>query len=330
MSIEVRNLTKRLGGKTILDRVSLEIPEGSLVALLGPSGSGKTTLLRVIAGLERPDEGEVLVRGEASTAQRPQDRHVGFVFQHYALFPHMSVRQNIAFGLEVKPRRQRPSREAIRAKVDELLALIQLDSYGTRLPSELSGGQRQRVALARALAVEPGVLLLDEPFGALDAQVRAELRQWLRRLHDVSKVTTVLVTHDQEEAMEVADTVAVMNRARVEQVGHPRHIYDHPATAFVAGFVGQMNRLHQVEAGTVFARPHEMELSRDPDDGVPVQVVKLVPVGPLARLRLRLGDGGELDAHLTRERLKQLEIVEGDHLFVKPSRVQIFPDDYSI
>jgi sulfate transport system ATP-binding protein len=319
-----------LGGKTILDRVSLDIPEGSLVALLGPSGSGKTTLLRVIAGLEQPDEGEVLVRGEASTAQRPQDRHVGFVFQHYALFPHMSVRQNVAFGLEVKPRSQRPTREVIRARVDELLALIQMDSYGSRLPSELSGGQRQRVALARALAVEPRVLLLDEPFGALDAQVRAELRQWLRRLHDVSKVTTVLVTHDQEEAMEVADTVAVMHRARVEQVGHPRDIYDHPASAFVAQFVGQMNRLHQVPEGTAFARPHEMELSLEADQGEAAQVVKVVSVGPLARLRLSLDGGREVDAHLTRERLAQLNIAEGDHVFVRPNRVQIFAEDYSI
>jgi sulfate transport system ATP-binding protein len=330
MSIEVRNLTKRLGGKTILDRVSLDIPEGSLVALLGPSGSGKTTLLRVIAGLETPDEGEVLVRGQASTNLRPQDRHVGFVFQHYALFPHMTVRQNVAFGLEVKPRAQRPTREVIQTRVDALLDLIQLDSYGSRLPSELSGGQRQRVALARALAVEPQVLLLDEPFGALDAQVRAELRQWLRRLHDVSKVTTVLVTHDQEEAMEVADTVAVMNRAKIEQVGHPREIYDNPASAFVAQFVGQMNRLHQVADGTVFARPHEMELSRDPQDGEAAQVVKLVPVGPMARLRLRIVSGQELDVHLTRERLKQLQIADGDHVFVRPGKVSIFADDYSI
>jgi sulfate transport system ATP-binding protein len=214
--------------------------------------------------------------------------------------------------------------------VDELLDLIQMDSYGHRLPSELSGGQRQRVALARALAVEPRVLLLDEPFGALDAQVRAELRQWLRRLHDVSKVTTVLVTHDQEEAMEVADTVAVMNRARVEQVGHPRDIYDHPTSAFVAQFVGQMNRLHQVAEGTAFARPHEMELSRDPEEGEAAKVVKLVPVGPMARLRLSLAPDRELDVHLTRERLAQLQIAEGDHVFVRPSRVQIFADDYSI
>ncbi len=330
MSIEVRNLTKRLGGKTILDRVNLEIPEGSLMALLGPSGSGKTTLLRVIAGLESPDEGDVLVRGESNTVRRPQDRHVGFVFQHYALFPHMSVRQNVAFGLDVKPRALRPSKEVIRARVDELLELIQMDSYGSRLPAELSGGQRQRVALARALAVEPKVLLLDEPFGALDAQVRAELRQWLRRLHDVSKVTTVLVTHDQEEAMEVADTVAVMNRARVEQVGHPRDIYDHPATAFVARFVGQMNQLHQVADGTAFARPHEMELSLDASEGEAAQVVKLVSMGPLARLRLRLPSGLELDAHLTRERLAQLQITEGTHLFVRPGKVSIFADDYSI
>ena len=330
MSIEVRNLSKRLGGKTILDHVDLEIPEGGLVALLGPSGSGKTTLLRVIAGLETPDEGEVLVRGEASTAQRPQDRNVGFVFQHYALFPHMSVRQNIAFGLDVKPRAQRPSRDIIRARVDELLALIQLDSYGHRLPAELSGGQRQRVALARALAVEPKVLLLDEPFGALDAQVRAELRQWLRRLHDVSKVTTVLVTHDQEEAMEVADTVAVMNKARIEQVGHPRDIYDHPATAFVARFVGQMNQLHQVPGGTAFARPHEMELSLDPAAGEPAQVVSLLAMGPLARLRLQEASGRELEVQLGWERLAQLQLQEGSPVYVRAGRVQILQEEYSI
>jgi sulfate transport system ATP-binding protein len=330
MSIEIRNVSKRLGGKTILDKVSLDIPEGSLMALLGPSGSGKTTLLRIIAGLEHPDEGEVHVSGEPRAARRPQDGHVGFVFQHYALFPHMSVRQNVAFGLEVKPRSQRAIREVIRTRVDELLALIQMDSYGGRLPAELSGGQRQRVALARALAVEPRVLLLDEPFGALDAQVRAELRQWLRRLHDVSKVTTVLVTHDQEEAMEVADTVAVMNRARVEQVGHPRDIYDHPASAFVAQFVGQMNRLHQVAEGTAFARPHEMELSLDSAEGEAAQVVKLVAVGPMARLRLSLSGDRELDVHLTRERLAQFHIAEGDRVFVRPGKVSIFADDYSI
>ena len=330
MSIEVRNLTKRLGGKTILDKVSLDIPEGSLMALLGPSGSGKTTLLRIIAGLEHPDEGEVHVSGEPRAARRPQDGHVGFVFQHYALFPHMSVRQNVAFGLEVKPRAQRASREAIRQRVDELLELIQMDSYGSRLPAKLSGGQCQRVALARALAVEPRVLLLDEPFGALDARVRAELRQWLRRLHEVSKVTTVLVTHDQEEAMEVADTVAVMNRARIEQVGHPRDIYDHPTSAFVAQFVGQMNRLHQVPEGTAFARPHEMELSREAGEGETARVLKLVSVGPVVRLRLGLAAAQELDVHLTRERLAQLQLVEGDHIFVRPGRVQIFPDEYSI
>jgi sulfate transport system ATP-binding protein len=330
VSIEIRNLSKRLGGKTILDHVSLDIPEGSLLALLGPSGSGKTTLLRIIAGLETPDEGDVSVRGEASGSRRAQDRNVGFVFQHYALFPHMSVRQNIAFGLEVKPRAQRPAREAIRARVDELLALIQMDSYGHRLPSELSGGQRQRVALARALAVEPRVLLLDEPFGALDAQVRAELRHWLRRLHDVAKVTTVLVTHDQEEAMEVADTVAVMNRARIEQVGSPRDIYDHPATAFVARFVGQMNQLHQVAEGTAFARPHDMELSLDPGEGEAAQVVKLAPAGAFARLRLRLPSDRELEVHLTRERLAHLQIVEGSRVYVRPNRVQVFPEDYSI
>ncbi len=324
MSIEVRNVSKLMGGRPILDRVSLDIPEGRLLALLGPSGSGKTSLLRVIAGLERPDQGEVLFHGEDRAEQRPQDRQVGFVFQHYTLFPHMSVRQNVAFGLEVQPRSRRPAREVIRARVDELLQLIQLDSYGSRLPSELSGGQRQRVALARALAVGPRVLLLDEPFGALDAQVRAELRQWLRRLHEAARVTTILVTHDQEEAMEVADTVAVMNMGHIEQIGPPREIYDHPATVFVARFVGQMNQLQLQEEGLAFARPHEMEVGLDPGCGEPAVVAKLLPFGLLVRLRLRLPAGEELDVQLTRERLEELGIAEGDPVFVRPGRVRVF------
>jgi len=326
MSIEVRDVSKLMGGRPILDRVSLDIPEGRLLALLGPSGSGKTSLLRVIAGLERPDRGEVAFHGALRGDLAPQDRQVGFVFQHYTLFPHMTVRQNVAFGLEVQPRSRRPAREAIRARVEELLRLIQLDNYGSRMPSELSGGQRQRVALARALAVGPRVLLLDEPFGALDAQVRAELRLWLRRLHEAARVTTVLVTHDQEEAMEVADTVAVMNQGRIEQVGSPREIYDHPATAFVARFVGQMNQLQLEAEGLAFARPHEMEVGLDPGSGEPAQVVKLLPIGLLVRLRLRLQNGDDLEVQLTRERVQELGLAEGHRVHVRPSRVRVFQE----
>ena len=239
MSIEVRNVSKQFGSFQALEDVSLDVEGGALTALLGPSGSGKSTLLRIIAGLEWPDSGEIRLAGEDATALTTQQRGVGFVFQHYAAFKHMSVRENIAFGLEV---RKRP-KAAIRSRVDELLDLVQLQGFGDRYPSQLSGGQRQRMALARALAPEPKVLLLDEPFGALDARVRAELRVWLRRLHDETHTTTVFVTHDQEEAMDVADRVVVMNKGRVEQVAEPRELYDAPANEFVMSFVGQANRI---------------------------------------------------------------------------------------
>ena len=239
MSILVRNVSKRFGSFTALDDVSLEVEGGSLTALLGPSGSGKSTLLRIISGLENPDEGEILISGRDATALTPQKRNVGFVFQHYAAFKHMTVRDNVAFGLKI---RRRPRAE-IRERVDELLRLVQLEAFGHRYPAQLSGGQRQRMALARALAPEPQVLLLDEPFGALDARVRAELREWLRRLHEEVHVTTVFVTHDQAEAMDVADQIAVMNRGRIEQVGTPTQLYDEPQTEFVMRFVGEANRL---------------------------------------------------------------------------------------
>jgi len=256
MAIAVRRVSKRFGDFVALDSVSLAIAGGSLTALLGPSGSGKSTLLRVIAGLETPDEGDVAISGDDATGLPPQKRGVGFVFQHYAAFKHMTVRDNVAFGLKI---RKRP-KEEIRSRVDELLGLVQLDGLADRYPSQLSGGQRQRMALARALAVEPRVLLLDEPFGALDARVRKELRTWLRRLHEEVHVTTVLVTHDQEEAMEVADRVVVMNHGRIEQTGKPRDLYEHPANEFVMSFVGPVNRV-----GDAFIRPHDVELLLEPN-----------------------------------------------------------------
>src|SRR5436189_1141325 len=256
MSITATGVSRRFGDFVALDDVSLEVPAGSLTALLGPSGSGKSTLLRVIAGLEKADEGDVFIAGNEATALPPQRRDIGFVFQHYAAFKHMTVAKNVAFGLEI---RKRPKDE-VRRRVAELLALVQLDGFGDRYPSQLSGGQRQRMALARALAVEPEVLLLDEPFGALDARVRTELRAWLRRLHDDMNVTTVFVTHDQEEAMEVADTVVVMNHGRIVQEGNPQDLYEHPATEFVMTFVGPVTRFDEA-----YIRPHDIEVGLEPD-----------------------------------------------------------------
>ena len=278
MSILVRNVSKRFGDFTALDDVSLEVEGGSLTALLGPSGSGKSTLLRIIAGLENPDEGEILISGRDATALTPQKRNVGFVFQHYAAFKHMTVRDNVAFGLKI---RRRPRAE-IRERVDELLRLVQLEAFGHRYPAQLSGGQRQRMALARALAPEPQVLLLDEPFGALDARVRAELREWLRRLHEEVHVTTVFVTHDQAEAMDVADQIAVMNRGRIEQVGTPTQLYDEPQTEFVMSFVGEANRL-----GDAWVRPHELEIVETPSaDSVEALIERITLYGFDARIEL--------------------------------------------
>src|SRR5580704_2663246 len=267
MRIEAAQIAKRFGDFTALDGVSLEVPEGGLTALLGPSGSGKSTLLRIMAGLETPDSGVVRIAGNDVTSARPQDRGIGFVFQHYAAFAHMSVRENVAFGLKI---RKRPKAD-VRAKVDELLDLVGLTQWGGQRPHQLSGGQRQRMALARALAIEPRVLLLDEPFGALDANVRTELRRWLRRLHDEQHVTTVLVTHDQEEAMEVADTIAVMNKGRIEQVASPREVYDKPATPFVMGFLGPVST---IEGRLV--RPHDVSLSLEAGPGLIEAMVKRV------------------------------------------------------
>ncbi len=309
MSIEAKNVTKRFGEFVALDDVSVNIATGSLTALLGPSGGGKSTLLRVIAGLEVPDEGVVEIAGEDATALPPQQRNVGFVFQHYAAFKHLSVRRNVAFGLEI---RKRPKAE-IKAKVDELLELVHLENFGDRLPSQLSGGQRQRMALARALAVEPSVMLLDEPFGALDAQVRKELRTWLRRLHDEVHVTTVIVTHDQEEAMDVADEIVVLADAKVEQVGTPDELYDHPANDFVMSFLGPVTTV----AGRQ-VRPHDLELSDQPlEGGVQATVERVVRLGFEVRADLLI-DGEPAWAQLTRGSVEQFSVVPGAQVWVKP------------
>jgi sulfate transport system ATP-binding protein len=308
--IDVHNVSKRFGDFTALERVTLRVSEGSLTALLGPSGSGKSTLLRIVAGLETPDIGSVLIDGVDVTDTRPQDRGIGFVFQHYAAFAHMTVRQNVAFGLQI---RKRP-REEIRSRVDELLKLVGLTTWSEQRPHQLSGGQRQRMALARALAVEPQVLLLDEPFGALDANVRAELRRWLRRLHDEQGVTTVLVTHDQEEAMDVADTIAVMNEGRIEQVGSPREVYDKPATDFVMSFLGPVSTID----GRL-VRPHDVTVSLVPsDDAVEAMVSRVVHLGFEVRIELELPDGSTARAQLTRSQTAELELARGDIVYVRP------------
>jgi sulfate transport system ATP-binding protein len=316
--IEARHIVKRFGDFTALDDVSVEVEAGSLTALLGPSGSGKSTLLRVIAGLERPDAGQVCLDGREVTNVAPQQRGVGFVFQHYAAFKHMTVRENIAFGLKI---RRRPRAE-IKQRVTELLELVQLSRLGDRYPAQLSGGQRQRMGLARALAVDPKVLLLDEPFGALDARVRKELRGWLRRLHDETHTTTVIVTHDQEEAMDVADRVVVMNGGRIEQVAPPRELYDHPANEFVMSFVGPVNRL-----GDAFIRPHDVELLLEPNGATQEAMVqRLVHLGFEVRVELVRDDGEVLSAQLTREQVEALELQRGQIVYVRPTRQTVFVD----
>ena len=333
MSIEVKGVSKRYGDFAAVHDVSLHVPDGELVALLGPSGSGKTSLLRIIAGLERPDAGQVLFESQDATARDPRHRRVGFVFQHYALFRHMSVFENVAFGLRVRPRASRPSPDEIRSRVMDLLKLVQLDWLAGRLPSELSGGQRQRVALARALAVQPRVLLLDEPFGSLDAQVRQELRRWLRRLHDEIRLTSVFVTHDQEEALEVADRVVVMNRGRVEQVGSPQEVFDHPATSFVMGFLGHVNIFHgRVEAGrpaTAYVRPHELDVARAAggDGGMWATVRHVNAAGAVVKLELEREGTTVLRVDLSRERYAALSPQVGERLYVQPRRLRVFVDD---
>jgi sulfate transport system ATP-binding protein len=318
MAIAVSRVTKRFGNFVALDGVSLAVASGSLTALLGPSGSGKSTLLRVIAGLERPDEGEVHILGEPVTGLPPQKRGVGFVFQHYAAFKHLTVRENVAFGLRI---RKRPKKE-IEERVEELLALVQLRGLGDRYPSQLSGGQRQRMGLARALAAEPRILLLDEPFGALDARVRKELRVWLRRLHERVPVTTVLVTHDQEEAMEVADRVAVMNEGQIEQTGKPRDLYEHPANEFVMSFVGPVSRI-----GEDWVRPHDLEVRLEPNGSTREAMVRrVVHLGFEVRVELVLDDGDELSAQVTRDEADELELSDGQIVFVRPSRATSFSE----
>jgi sulfate transport system ATP-binding protein len=309
--IEARSVSKQFGSFVALDDVSVEVPAGSLTALLGPSGSGKSTLLRIIAGLERPDAGRVLIEGHDVTSRPPQERGVGFVFQHYAAFKHMTVAKNVAFGLEI---RRRPKSE-IKERVAQLLELVQLNGFADRYPAQLSGGQRQRMALARALAVEPDVLLLDEPFGALDARVRKELRAWLRRLHDEVHVTTIFVTHDQEEAMDLADQIVVMSHGQVEQVGGARELYDNPANEFVMTFVGEVNQL-----GRSFVRPHDVEFG----EGDEALVERVVHLGFEVRVELRLANGEELWAQVTREEAQRLELAEGARVRVRPKHAKVF------
>jgi len=315
MRIDVQAVTKSFGDFRALHDVTLVVPQGSLTALLGPSGSGKSTLLRIIAGLETPDSGSVLIAGNDVTAARVQERCIGFVFQHYAAFAHMSVCENIAFGLRI---RKRPKAE-VRERVDELLALVGLTKWAQQRPDQLSGGQRQRMALARALAVSPQVLLLDEPFGALDANVRTELRRWLRRLHDEQHVTTVLVTHDQEEAMDVADTIAVMNTAEIEQVGSPRDVYDRPATEFVMGFLGPVSRID----GRL-VRPHDVTVSPLPrSDAIEAVVSRVVHLGFEVRIELELPGGEAARAQLTRAQADELGIEPEDIVYVKYPAAQV-------
>lgn len=358
MSIEITNISKTFGSFSALRDINLKVNDGELLALLGPSGSGKTTLLRIIAGLELPDDlpgAVILFDGQDVARRQVGARQVGFVFQHYALFRHMTVFENIAFGLRVRPRAHRPSRQAIHDKVSELLKLIQLDRFGNRYPSQLSGGQRQRVALARALAIEPKVLLLDEPFGALDAKVRQGLRNWLRRLHDELHITSILVTHDQEEALEVADRIVVMNQAKIEQVGSPEEVFHRPASEFVIDFLGNVNVFHgRVENGralvaglalelpeyahreapsaNVYVRPHEWEIERH-RNGAPAlaaNVTRINPAGSVAKIMLRGGHGGDLQVDLPLERYEQLQLQPGDAVFVSPKKLRVFTPEYVI
>jgi sulfate transport system ATP-binding protein len=362
MSIEIRNVIKTFGDFKALNNVSLDIASGELIALLGPSGCGKTTLLRIIAGLETADEGTILFSGSDTTDVHVRDRQVGFVFQHYALFRHMTVFENVAFGLRVRPRKERPSEDKIRAKVHELLGLVQLDWLADRYPSQLSGGQRQRIALARALAVEPKVLLLDEPFGALDAKVRKELRRWLRRLHDELHVTTIFVTHDQEEALEVADRVVVMNKGNIEQAGTPQEVWDHPASPFVYGFLGDVNLFHgrahegQVQIGSAgdsvslpaagygedaramaFVRPHDLLVARDQAGatGIRGTLTRALVVGPIARLEITRSDlaasddNAIVEAQMGSGEYRALGLAEGDAVVVNPRQARVFVDEGS-
>jgi sulfate transport system ATP-binding protein len=344
MSIQAVNITKRFGQFAALDNVDLEIPSGELVALLGPSGSGKTTLLRIIAGLEFADAGTVRFDGNDISDQTARERRVGFMFQHYALFRHMTVFENIGFGLQVRPRQYRPSNAQIRAKVHELLKLIQLETLAQRYPSQLSGGQRQRVALARALAVEPGVLLLDEPFGALDAKVRMELRRWLRQLHDEIHVTSVFVTHDQEEALEVADRVVVMNNGHIEQVGSPEEVYNRPATPFVYNFLGNVNLfhgrvddgktyIHEKETGhVVYVRPHSLEIDRLPNGGshFRARIKHINSAGPLVKVEAITEWGDPVHVEMAQDRFRNLQLTKNENVFIIPKDLRVFENEKKV
>ncbi|HEU4927862.1 MAG TPA: sulfate ABC transporter ATP-binding protein [Vicinamibacterales bacterium] len=352
MSIQVNHLTKRYGAFRALDDVSFTVRQGELLALLGPSGGGKTTLLRIIAGLERPDQGSVLFDGDDAIRRDPRDRGVGFVFQHYALFRHMTVFENVAFGLRVRPRAQRPAEAEIRRRVNELLSLVQLDYLGSRYPSQLSGGQRQRVALARALAVEPKVLLLDEPFGALDAKVRQELRRWLRRLHAEIHLTSVFVTHDQEEALELANRVVIITEGRIEQDGTPEEVVEHPATPFVVNFLGQVNIFHgrvqegkallgplaleypehpHTEARTAagYSRPHELAVSRTDDEGGGLWAVitDVRVAGAIVKLEVIDDERRPIQVELGREQYASIRAIVGERVYVTPRKVRVFMQD---
>lgn len=353
MSIEIAHINKRFENFIALNDINLTIPDGELVALLGPSGSGKTTLLRIIAGLEQADSGTIYFNGEDTTATHVRDRGVGFVFQHYALFRHMSVFENVAFGLRVRPKETRPSEEEIKERVHKLLKLIQLDWIANRYPSQLSGGQRQRVALARALAVEPKVLLLDEPFGALDAKVRQELRQWLRSLHDEIHITSVFVTHDQEEALEVSDKIVVMNQGKIEQIGTPEEVYDRPANPFVYGFLGNVNLFHaRVEQGSLhlentalntpdlggskeaslFVRPHEINISVDNalGGGIEAKLIGWRLVGPRVRVELEtLKEHQKVEAEISKGEWQNIKAHENESLFVHFSNARIYTGEAS-
>lgn len=333
MSIEVKTVTKTFGTFKALNDVSLKVETGELIALLGPSGSGKTTLLRIIAGLETADAGDIQFYGEDAREKRTKDRNVGFVFQHYALFRHMTVFDNIAFGLRVKPKNIRPSEEQIKAKVHELLKLVQLEWVADRFPSQLSGGQRQRIALARALAIEPKVLLLDEPFGSLDAKVRKELRQWLRRFHDDLHITTLFVTHDQEEALEVADKIVVMNSGKIEQVGTPEEVYHTPVSSFVLNFLGNVNIFHgrteeaQKPEGTkakrLYVRPHQLSVTKTPvsADSVEVTIAFLNPAGSIVKIDAKAGNGNIYQVELSQEEYRSLKLSKNDKVYITPKTV---------
>lgn len=354
MGIKIENVVKRFGDFCALSRIHLEIKDGELVALLGPSGSGKTTLLRIIAGLETAEEGKVFVDGKDISESAAKDREVGFVFQHYALFRHMTVFDNVAFGLTVRPRPLRPSKKEIQRKVLQLLKLVRLEGLARRYPAQLSGGQRQRVALARALAIEPKMLLLDEPFGSLDAKVRKELRQWLRRLHDRLGMTSLFVTHDQEEALEVADRVVVMNQGAIEQVGTPDEVYHHPANAFVYDFLGNVNLFHarledgkvylgntpvvvggslqaDAKSAKVYIRPHLLEINRTFSAHAFKATVKFIhAAGPLVRLEVETEAGDKVQVELSQERFRQLDLKKEEVVFVTPKEVKVYSSDYSI